>query len=235
MADLRVEQAGPGQLLSDERLVFAFAHDLRAYLRNIVTKVQLVRNSAVRILPEEEQSALAEAVAAATEINGLLNAMLAYCEGDPGSGSVSLRLLLRGLWIDLKGALAEAGADLDISNDLDIPVPAGLKPVLKELLTNACKFRSEARPLRIAVLTSMRAPSEIDLIVSDNGIGVEPEFLEKIFVPFQRLHSRDRFPGFGLGLATCRRIVTAWGGSIVAEAGPESRQGLTIRISLPSN
>jgi light-regulated signal transduction histidine kinase (bacteriophytochrome) len=221
-------------LLSDERLVFAFAHDLRAYLRNIVTKVQLVKTSAIRILPDAEQSALTEAVAAATEINGLMNAMLSYCEGDPGSGNVGLNLLLRGLRIELKAALAEAGAELEIRNDLDEPVPAGLKDVLKELLTNACRFRSEAHPLRIIVATN-RVSTGIEVIVSDNGIGVEPEFLEKIFAPFQRLHSRDRFPGFGLGLATCRRIVTAWEGSIAAEAGLDPGDGLTIRITLPSN
>jgi signal transduction histidine kinase len=230
-----IEQSRSGQLLSDERLVFAFAHDLRAYLRNIVTRVQLVRNCAVQILPEAEQSALAEAVAAATEINGLLNAMLAYCEGDPGSGSIGLLLLFRGLQIDLKSVLAGAGAELEIRNDLNVSVPAGMKTVLNELVTNACRFRSESRPLRIVISTSAPDSGEIQVSVSDNGLGVEPEFLEKIFVPFQRLHSRDRFPGYGLGLATCRRILTAWGGTIAAETPSESGQGLTIQLRLPSN
>jgi signal transduction histidine kinase len=229
MADLKAEQ----QLLTDERLVFAFAHDLRAYLRNIVTRIQLVKHSAMNVLPEADQAALTEAVAAATEINGLLNSMLAYCEGDPGGGKVSLSLLLQGLPIEQKRALTEAGAELQIRNDLDMTVPAGLKPMLNELLSNACRFRAEARPLRIVISTGTPVPDEIEVIVSDNGMGVEPEFLEKIFVPFQRLHSRDRFPGFGLGLATCRRIVTSWGGAIAAEPGLESGQGLTIRLSLP--
>jgi signal transduction histidine kinase len=142
-------------------------------------------------------------------------------------------LLLQGLPIEQKRALTEAGAELQIRNDLDMTVPAGLKPMLNELLSNACRFRAEARPLRIVISTGTPVPDEIEVIVSDNGMGVEPEFLEKIFVPFQRLHSRDRFPGFGLGLATCRRIVTSWGGAIAAEPGLESGQGLTIRLSLP--
>ena len=66
---------------------------------------------------------------------------------------------------------------------------------------------------------------------SDNGIGVPQEYLERIFVPFQRLHSRDEFAGNGLGLATCRRIAAAWGGEVIAEAGSDG--GLVIRVTVP--
>ena len=156
--------------------------------------------------------------------------MVAYEEGKGEEGVVSLRLLLRGLLIERKGTLAETGAEVAVVNDLDMPVPAALKSVLKELLTNACRFRSTERPPRI-VIASRTAPAGIEVSVSDNGIGVDPSYFEKIFTPFYRLHSRDEFPGYGLGLATCRRIVEGWGGSITAEGQPEP--GLTVRVSVP--
>ena len=148
---------------------------------------------------------LQEAASAARDIDGLMSAMVAYWGGNGEDGVVNLRLLLRGLVIERKAALAEAGAQVDIENDLDVPVPAGLKSVLKELLTNACRFRSDERPLRILVTSRSRDGVEVE--VSDNGSGVDAEYREKIFAPFFRLHAKGEFSGYGLGLATCRRMV----------------------------
>jgi signal transduction histidine kinase len=209
---------------------FKFAHDIRTYLRTVVTRIQMVQASGAALLPPEDQSMLGEAAAAARDIDGLLNAMVAYQEAKGEDGVVSLRLLLRGLLIERKAALAEAGAQVEVVNDLDLPVPSRLKSVLKELLTNACRFRSTERPLRIIIANRM-APAAIEVAVRDNGIGVDPAYFEKIFAPFYRLHSRDEFPGYGLGLATCRRIVASWDGSIAAEGHAE--HGLTVRVRIP--
>jgi signal transduction histidine kinase len=209
---------------------FKFAHDVRTYLRTVVTRIQLVQNSAAALLPQEDQAMLKEAAAAARDIEGLLTAMTAYWDGNGDDGTVNLHLLLRGLLIESKPVLAEAGAKVDIPNDLGLPVPAGMKGVLKELLTNACRFRSPERPPHIVISGRMvegSDPQAAEVVVQDNGIGVEPRYLEKIFAPFYRLHSRDEFPGYGLGLATCRRMVENWGGSIVAETPPQG--GLIVR------
>jgi signal transduction histidine kinase len=220
--------------LEDTRLVFTFAHDVRTYLRTVLTRIQLVQNSAAAVLPREDQSMLQEAVSAARSIDGLLSAMVAYCDGNTDEGTENLRLLLRGVLIERKAALGEVGAELQFpdtaSDHPDVPVPVGLKTVLKELLTNACRFRSAGRPLRILV-SSRIVPAGVEISVSDNGVGVDRAYLEKIFAPFYRLHSRDEFPGYGLGLAICRRIVEGWGGTIAAEPAPE--QGLTVRITVP--
>jgi signal transduction histidine kinase len=74
-------------------------------------------------------------------------------------------------------------------------------------------------------------PEDLEVAVSDNGIGVDSAYFEKIFAPFFRLHSRDAFRGYGLGLATCRRIAESWGGSMAAEG--HGQQGLTIAVRIP--
>ena len=118
--------------------------------------------------------------------------MVAYEEGKGEDGDVNLRLLLRGLLMERKAALVEADAVVDVVNDLDVHAPAALKSVLKELLNNACRFRSTERPLRI-VMASRMLPEEIEVAVSDNGIGVDPAYLENIFAPFFRCIHATRF------------------------------------------
>lgn len=232
-------KAAAKSVLEESNLAFQFAHDFRTYLRTILTRIQLVQNSGAALLPREDQLMLQEVAAAASNMNGLLNSMVAYCEG-PVDGSEDLRLLLRGVLLERKAELAAVGAEVAVVNDLNMFVPAGLKSVLKELLINACRFRSVNRPLRIAVASRMSPASQsgdsspaVEVAVTDNGIGVEPACLEKIFAPFYRLHSRDEFPGHGLGLATCRRFVERWGGTIAAEPAPE--HGLTLRVTVPAD
>jgi signal transduction histidine kinase len=227
----RVSVRTTGQTIDDSRLIFAFAHDLRTHLRTVLLTLQFVQRGGAAMLPAEDQRMLQEAATAAGEINGLLNAMVAYCDVKAGDTLMNLRLLLQGVLIDLKATLANAGAEIETSNDLDVPVPVELHNVLKELLANACKFRDTGRPLGIRIATRLISDDTLEVTVADNGLGVAPVYLEKIFSPFQRLHSRDTFPGHGLGLAICRRTAAAWGGAINAEPGIE--HGLTVRVTVP--
>jgi len=224
--------ASQAHSLTDGSLMFAFAHDVRAHLRTVLTRIQLVQCSTTTSLSPEDQRFLQEAAEAVNDISGLLSAMQAFCEAGPGEGVMSLRLLLRGLLLEAKPILQEVGAEVELSNDVDAPVPAGLQRLLKELLTNASKFRSPSRPLRIRIATREEPDGGVEITVSDNGLGVSPEYLDVIFNPFQRLHARDAFPGHGLGLATARRLACAMGGTLAAAPVPDG--GLTMRIVLPA-
>jgi signal transduction histidine kinase len=217
--------------MDDERLVFAFAHDVRAHLRTVLTRIQLVQRGGGATLPAEDQRMLEEAATAIGSIGSLVTAVVAYHDANAGDGVMQLGLLLRGSLLEKKPALAEAQAEVEVENDLDVEVPVGLQNICSELLTNACKFRYRNRALQIRVATRITSDDTLEVRVSDNGPGVEAAYLEKIFVPFQRLHSRDEFPGHGLGLATCRRIAAAWGGTMAAESGEDG--GLTVRITVP--
>jgi signal transduction histidine kinase len=218
---------------SDPHLMFTFAHDVRTHLRTVITRIQLVQRSSGDQLPEEGQALLHEALTAAGDIQGLLTAMMAYCEAglkEAGSQAVMrLPLLLRGAVLEHRSAVNDVGGQLEVSNDLDHEVPADLQKILKELITNACKFRRAETPLLIRIATR-HVDGSVEIAVTDNGMSVSPAYLDKMFVPFQRLNGRE-FEGYGLGLATCRRLSQAWGGSIGAEI--DSRGYLTIRVIVP--
>jgi signal transduction histidine kinase len=217
--------------LQDGRLMFAFAHDVRSYLRTVVTRIQLVQRGGGSALPEAERHLLEDAVTAAGEVNGLLSSLLTLMNPEADQGEISLRLAIQGSLIELKSALAAADAKVDIRNDLNLQVPNGLKRVFKELIANACTFRESSRPLRISLETKITADSRLAVTVSDNGLGVPAEYADQIFAPFRRMHSRDDFPGYGLGLSICRRIIEDFGGTIAAVSKTE---GLSVTFVVPA-
>jgi signal transduction histidine kinase len=227
--------------LDDGRLIFAFAHDLRAHLRTVLTRVRLVQSAGLSI-PDRENGFLTEAATAAKDIDGLVTAMVAYCsvtsKSDPTeSDPMELSLLLRGLMIEVREALAKAEARAEITSQPEALVPANIKTVFRELILNACRFRRSELPARIEIALSVSGatdtePGVLEAVISDNGIGVEEEFLEKIFEPFRRLHAQGEYPGYGLGLALCRRIIAINGGSIRASHSPAGGLSITFRIPL---
>ena len=103
--------------------------------------------------------------------------------------------------------------------------------LLQNLVGNAIKFRG-ASPPRISV-SCAEAGHEYVFTVSDNGIGVAPQFLERVFKIFQRLHTREEYPGTGVGLALCKKIVENHGGRIWAESGPG--KGTDFHFTIPKN
>lgn len=218
----------------EARVIFTFAHDLRTHLRTVLTRIQLVQRSAAGQLAEEDEALLQEAATAAGDIQGLVTAMVAYWEAgskEPSAAEPTMRLplLLRGVILDRINLLRESGGKVEVSNDLDNEVPAGLQTVLRELITNSWKFRRPDLPLVIKVST-LRQDDLVEIAVSDNGMGISPEFTEKVFTPFQRLNGRE-YPGYGLGLATSRRLVQAWGGSLNAQCDESGT--LTMRVAVP--
>jgi light-regulated signal transduction histidine kinase (bacteriophytochrome) len=107
--------------------------------------------------------------------------------------------------------------------------PIQLSQLLQNLIGNAIKFRGENKPL--IHISAKRKKKEWVITVSDNGIGIPAEYTEKIFEMFQRLHNKKEYPGTGIGLATCKKIVERHGGRIWVESNPG--RGSTFYFTLP--
>jgi light-regulated signal transduction histidine kinase (bacteriophytochrome) len=105
--------------------------------------------------------------------------------------------------------------------------------VLQNLIENALKFRAPDSKPRIEIGATL-VGADWHLYVRDNGIGIEPAYAERIFRVFQRLHTRQQYPGNGIGLALCRKIVESHGGRLWLDAEPRSEPGATFRFTLPA-
>lgn len=131
----------------------------------------------------------------------------------------------------LRTSIEESGASLVVGEMPTLDVDAGqITQVFQNLIANAVKFRTDKTP-RIEISACSDAAWWTFRVV-DNGIGIDPQYAERIFQIFERLHPRDRFPGTGIGLAICRKIVECHGGRIGAQSRPEG--GSIFWFTLPA-
>jgi light-regulated signal transduction histidine kinase (bacteriophytochrome) len=199
----------------------------------VTSYLQLLRDRTAAALDQRALGFLTQAVDGATRMRALILALLDYSRLDRNWAPEAL---------DVTGALDEALANLKTTIDENgatvehgpLPRVLGdriqLVRLFQNLIGNAIKFRG-AQPLRIEVGLREGAADVLEICVADNGIGIEPRFAERIFGLFQRLHVREQYPGTGIGLAICKRIVERHGGTIRCESSPG--KGATFVISLP--
>jgi signal transduction histidine kinase len=209
------------------------SHDLFEPLRMVISFLQLLAQGYSAKLDKEAQEFIGFAIDGARRMQALINDLLAYSRLD-----VRGRLLepmasekaLAAAIANLKVAIEESGAT--IAHD---PLPrvkaddVQLTQVFQNLIANALKFRG-ATPPRIEVGVS-RNDSEWTFFVRDNGIGIDPRDFDRVFVIFQRLHTRKEYAGTGMGLAICKKIIERHGGRIWVESGPG--KGSTFFFTLP--
>jgi light-regulated signal transduction histidine kinase (bacteriophytochrome) len=205
-----------------KQFAYAAAHDMKEPLRKILMYYSAIRGENGEFLPQErQQSYLQRSAEAATRMQRLIDDLLAFTTL-VGTGQtfepVDLNLLIAEVVAEFQDSIDQHGATINFGR---LPTVKGiafqLRQLFANLLGNAIKFRSGGRPLRISITaSSVRVPEMADVYgaerfdrieVRDNGIGFDPEFSEKIFDMFERLHGRDQFSGTGIGLAICRRVM----------------------------
>ena len=132
--------------------------------------------------------------------------------------------------LDLHASIKESGVKITADDLPTVHVdPVQLAQLFQNLIGNAIKFRSDSPP-EIHISASRQA-NDWRFAVADNGIGIEPQYAERIFLIFQRLHTRKKYPGTGIGLAICKKIVERHGGKIWVESKPG--RGSTFYFTVP--
>jgi signal transduction histidine kinase len=209
------------------------SHDLQEPLRMITAYVQLLQTQYAGKLDKDAEEFINFAVDGAKRMQGLIDDLLAYSRvGTRGKefAPADCNDVLSQTLLNLKTAIDESGAQ--VTHD-HLPVVLGdefqIGQLLQNLIGNAIKYRG-TRPPEIHVGCE-RAGAMWRFAVKDNGIGIDPEFLDRVFVIFQRLHTRQEYPGSGIGLAICKKIVERHRGRIWVQSEPG--RGSIFYFTLP--
>jgi PAS domain S-box-containing protein len=242
--DITVRKAAEAKLFqmveelshSNEELnQFAYiaSHDLQEPLRMVASYTELLSRRYKGQLDSDADEFIAFAVDGAKRMQRLIEDLLSFSRvGTQGTDllATSSESALNGALTNLRVSLEESGAE--ITHDT-LPIVMAdevqLIQLFQNLVGNAIKYHANGAP-RVHVSAVRTAPSVWNFAVKDNGLGIDPQYFEKIFGMFQRLHRRDEFAGTGIGLAICKKIVERHGGTISVES--RVGEGSTFRFTL---
>ncbi|MFJ5530724.1 ATP-binding protein [Streptomyces sp. NPDC093261] len=218
-----------------EQFAYVASHDLQEPLRKVSSFTQLLQRRYGGRLDAKADQYIGFAVDGANRMQTLINDLLAFSRVGRVHNdhqTVDLEELVSRTLDDLSMSVEETGAE--ITHDA-LPTVVGdatqLGMLWQNLLSNAIKFRSPDQPPRIHI-SAVCDEGVWELTVTDNGIGIAPEFQQKVFILFQRLHTKDAYPGTGIGLAMCKKVVEFHGGAIKID--PDYRLGTRVVFSLPA-
>ena len=218
-----------------EQFAYVASHDLQEPLRKVASFCQLLQRRYAGQLDERADQYIAFAVDGAQRMQRLINDLLAFSRIGrltTGFTEVDLNKVMGDVAGQTEAAVQYADAELTWG---EMPTIRGEEPLLTNLLvnlvSNSVKFRRPDVPAKVHVSARL-VDGEWEISCRDNGIGIEPEFADKIFVIFQRLHSKDAYPGTGIGLAIVKKIVEYHGGRVWVDT--DAGEGTTIRFTLPA-
>ena len=218
-----------------EHFAYIASHDLQEPLRMVASYTQLLAKRYKGRLDTDADEFIAFAVDGSNRMQQMIRDLLAYSRaGTDGKElcEISSERALHAALANLRAAIEESGAV--VTHDALPAVTtddAQLLQVFQNLIGNAIKYRSPAKVPRIHVSSAAPGGKEQVFSVRDNGIGIDTQYFDRIFVLFQRLHGRKQFEGTGIGLAICKKILERLGGRIWVESQPDN--GSTFHFALP--
>ncbi len=217
-----------------EQFAYVASHDLQEPLRMISSYIQILQKRYQSALDSDANEFIQFAVDGARRMQNLINDLLMYSRVTSKSRPLKdtdMNLVMRQIQSNLAVAVEESGARLEIG---EMPViktdEVQMIQLFQNLVANALKFRSEDKP--IIKIIAEREFDGVVFSVEDNGIGIDPRYFDRIFVVFQRLHTREKYPGTGIGLAICKKIVERLGGKIWVES--QQGKGATFKFMIPN-
>jgi signal transduction histidine kinase len=216
-----------------EHFAYLASHDLQEPLRTITSYVGLLESRLQEKLDDRERSWLGFVSDGAGRMSQLITDLLEYSRTGRASEDDGATIALDDAWdlavANLQHAIADTGATVERGELPTVQArPREMTSMLQNLIGNGLKYRGEAAPI-------VRAHAQQDngrweIAISDNGIGIEPRFHERVFGLFQRLHTAEEYPGTGMGLAIVKKIVESNGGSVRVESTPG--EGSTFIVTL---
>ncbi len=216
-----------------EEFVYITSHDLSEPLRTVSNFLGLILKRKQVLLDDEAMDYLTRVLGANTRMKGLVNALLSLSKvgEEVSSEQVVLGKLILEVLEDLHQVIEESHTKVEIQA---LPIvsgnPSDFKRLFQNLLSNSIKYRKEGIYPSITIKSVEKRDHWI-ILVSDNGIGMDPKYSNKIFQPFQRLHLASEYEGTGIGLAICRKVAMRYGGEIWVETEPG--KGSVFFIKLP--
>jgi PAS domain S-box-containing protein len=217
-----------------QQFAYVASHDLQEPLRMITSYLELLERRYKGQLDERADKFIAYAVDGATRMQTLINDLLSYSRvgtGEQNRKAVDCEKIVQNVLSNLHLSIVQSHAA--ITHDSLPKVngdPSQLTQLFQNLISNAIKFHREEEAPQIHIGVDGTNGKWL-FSVQDNGIGMEAQYLERIFIIFQRLHSKTEYPGTGIGLAVCKKIVERHGGNLRVESQPD--HGSTFYFTLP--
>ncbi|HRG51274.1 MAG TPA: ATP-binding protein [Bacteroidia bacterium] len=230
---LKEQEAETAKITKDsQHFAYAASHDLQEPLRMITSYLQIVSSRYKDKIDAEGAEFIGYALDGSARMKNLINGLLEFSrlnnitDVKKMNTNATLTSVIDGLEFYIKESHAEIKSD-------DLPELVAdqtlISKLFQHLLSNAIKFRTETPPkIKVSV---EKLDSAYKFSVSDNGIGIQKEYFDKIFIIFQRLHAKNKYPGTGIGLALCKKIVEQHGGTLWVESEPN--QGATFYFTIP--
>lgn len=223
-----------------EQFAYMASHDLQEPLRTVSSYLTLLRRRYADVVDDAGREFIGMAVDGANRMSTMIRDLLDYSRvGRRGGDMVPTPLgeAVESALSNLKMTIEDVGAKVEAEGEMPTVMAdkVQLTSLLQNLVGNAIKYRDKDRTPEVIIRSEPLGDGSWRIAISDNGIGIEDTYFERIFIPFQRLHTREAFEGNGIGLAICRKIVERHGGTLTVESqlGQGSCFAFTLKEASP--
>ncbi|MBI4585752.1 MAG: hypothetical protein HY717_17205 [Planctomycetes bacterium] len=218
-----------------EQFAYVASHDLQEPLRKILSFGERLKSHCASVLDASGRDSLERMQSAAARMRHLIEDLLQYSRVTINAQPfqpVSLESVIQEVLADLEARILESRGQIEVGT---LPTVAAdrmqMGQLFQNLISNALKFKKREAPPHVVIKSQAPNRELVEIGIQDNGIGFDEKYLERIFQPFQRLHTHGEIEGTGMGLAICQKIVERHGGRITAKSSPG--KGATFIVLFP--